>query len=146
MSVDTTTANNVEMIVPLNNLRLLNKMIKYHPGLIKFVKHIKVNGHSALSVITNYNTEEMIKKHLNQIFNVSYNHKVEDDKEFDTFMNRCKVESTREIINPNEVENLMEIYSEFSENPYEKVVKRQNKEIENDEAYMQLYHEIKRNI
>lgn len=130
---------NVEITVPLNNLRLLNRMIKYHPELIKFVKHMKINGMSALSIITHYNTEDKIRVVLNYDNNDKYNEEVED------FVRNCNLESSNEIINANEVETLMDLYAEFSENPYEKIAKRHRDDMEADEAYMNLYNELKRN-
>ena len=60
-------------------------------------------------------------------------------------MNRCKLESSGEILNNNEVENLMELYAEFSDNPYEKIAKKHKEDIEADEAYMRLYNQLNRN-
>jgi len=136
---------NVEVFVPLNNLRLLNRMIKFHPNLIKFIKHIKVNGISALSIITHYNTEEKIRAELDYNFETEVRQMQQYNVEIEDFMQKCKLESSGEIINNNEVQNLMELYAEFSENPYEKIAKRHKDDMEADEAYMQLYHQLKRN-
>ena len=134
---------NVEMIVHLNNLRLLNNMIKYHPGLIKFVKHVKINGQSALSVITNYNAGEVIRKSLNKRFNKTIEKNKKTDEELRVFVERCNREMVSEIMNEDSVENLMELYSELSNNNREKEVKRHINEMENDEAYMEMYNRIK---
>ena len=136
---------NVEMIVPLNNLKVLNRMIKYHPNVIKFVKHIKVNGMSALSIITHYNTEDKIKCALNYNFETENKNNKKYNEEIEEFVNRCKLESSGEILNNNEVENLMELYAEFSDNPYEKIAKKHKEDIEADEAYMRLYNQLNRN-
>ena len=135
---------NVEIVIHLNNLRLLNKMIKYHPNLIKFIKHIKINGSSALALITNYNADDRIKQELNY----RYEDRIIEEEmmadELENFIQKCKMDSAGNIMNNNEVENLMEMYAEFSDNPYEKISKRHKNDIEADEAYMQLYNQLKR--
>jgi hypothetical protein len=136
---------NVEMLVPLNNLRLLNRMIKYHPNIIKFVKHVKLNNMSALSIITHYNTEDKIKLVMNYDVESELQNNKDYEDEIKDFVRNCQLDYSSEIINNSEVENLMELYAEFSENPYEKVAKRHRDDIEADEAYMQLYHQLKRN-
>lgn len=127
---------NVELIVPLNNLRLLNDMIKNHHEMIKFVKNVSINNNPALVIITNYNASDEIAKEFNKMYVPQ-----EDEKEnYHNFINQCKIESG-EIMNSYELNELMNLYAESTINPYDKV-SRNNCELDNDEAYMMMYEKL----
>lgn len=146
---------NVELLVPLNNLRILNKMIKYYPEMIKFVKHVKINGQSSICIITEYNTEKAIRYDLNKDkgpvvarreCKLSRDYDTEEyDKKFNSFVKECNKLSTGKITNKDELLELMKMYSEYSVNPQDNVKKRNINDMENDEAYMNLYEQMKRN-
>ena len=145
---------NVELLVPLNNLRILNKMIKYNPEMIKFVKHVRINGQSAVSIITEYNTAKAIQYELNKDrepvitryeYKINRNQEVEEyDKKFNSFVKECNKLSAGKITNKDEVMELMEMYSEYTIDPQDNVKKRHINEMENDEAYMDLYEQMKK--
>lgn len=127
---------NTEIVVPINNLRLLNDMIKHHANLIKFIKHVKINEQSALAVVTHYNAEYEVRKALDKMYRQTT---IDDDCE--AFVRQCKMDS--DIIPTQSLDNLMDLYSKFSENPYEKIAKKHKNDISADEAYMQMYNYLK---
>ena len=54
----------VELVVPLDNLKLLNRIIKEKPYCIKFIRRIKTNNGDKLGIVTNYNSEDRIRRAL----------------------------------------------------------------------------------
>lgn len=142
---------NVELVVPLNNLRLLNDMIKHHHNVIKFVKHIRINGQSVLVIVTQYNTEKVLKSIIQDIKNNKedyYNDDkiISDEQAINNFMKHCEAEMNCGIFEADTVEKLMEEYAKFSDNPYENIARKHFNEMESDEAYMDLYNKELRRI
>lgn len=134
----------VELVVPLDNLKLLNRIIKEKPYCIKFVRRIKTNIGDKLGIVTNYNAEDRIKRALQFKVNESrYNsHNSKKDDNIDKFIRDCNYEYSdlSNIVSENELDNLMEQYSETCVDKYKNITRGY---LDSDEAYMSLYENLK---
>lgn len=150
----------VELVVPLDNLKLLNRVIKEKPYCIKFIRRIKSNVGDKLGIVTNYNAEDRIRRALkvlvsdsifvndddckpkiNSSFNkVSSYNKSDDD--IDKFIRDCKYEYSdlSNIVSDDQLDNLMHQYSESCVDKYKNIKKGF---LDSDEAYMNLYQDLK---
>ena len=134
----------VELVAPLDNLKLLNRIIKEKPYCIKFIRRIKTNIGDKLGIVTNYNAEDRIERALKvkvaENKYTSYKNKKEDN--IDKFIRDCNYEYSdlSNIVSEQDLDSLMAQYSETCVDRYKNIRKGF---LDSDEAYMSLYENLK---
>ena len=141
----------VELVVPLDNLKLLNRIIKEKPYCIKFIRRIKTNNGDKLGIVTNYNSEDRIRRALkvsvsNHVAVVGESKSSSLDIGFnsdvDKFIRDCNYEyaDLSNIVSEDELTSLMSQYSESCVDKYKNIRKGF---LDSDDAYMRLYEDLK---
>lgn len=125
---------NIKIMIPTKCLSMLNEMIKCHSNMLSHVEYV---SEYYLKIVTNYNPEAAVSYGLNKM----YIEREKSEEEFRRFTKHCNLEKSFDV--GEDLDRLMNLYSETSRNPYENVSK---KDIGNDDEYYALLKDMKNRL